>query len=168
VRSVLQQQISYHLKQDGEGMLKLITVFFISMVPVIELRGAIPVGVAAGCDPWITMLVAIVGNLMPIPFILLFIRKIFHWMRQKSPRLNAVVDRMEAKAEAKKDKVLKYEKFGLFLFVAIPLPGTGAWTGALIAAMLDMSLKSAFPSIILGVCSAGLVITMLMLGIISI
>jgi uncharacterized membrane protein len=89
-------------------------------------------------------------------------------MRQKSPRLNAVVDRMEAKAEAKKDKVLKYEKFGLFLFVAIPLPGTGAWTGALIAAMLDMSLKSAFPSIILGVCSAGLVITMLMLGIISI
>ena len=149
-------------------MLKIITVFFISMVPVFELRAAIPVGVAAGCNPWLTMLVAIVGNMIPIPFILLFIRKIFKWMRSKSPRLNAVVDRMEAKAEAKKDKVLKYEKFGLFLCVAIPLPGTGAWTGALIAAMLDMSLKSAIPSIFLGVCTAGTIITMLMLGIISI
>ena len=105
---------------------KIITTFLISMVPVIELRGAIPIGVAQGIDPWQAMLISVIGNMIPVPFIILFIRRIFKWMRGRSERLNAWVNKMEAKAAVKAEKVLKYEKLGLCIFVAIPLPGTGA------------------------------------------
>ena len=138
---------------------KILMTFIISMVPVIELRGAIPMATARGLDAWIAIPVAILGNLLPIPFIILFIKKIFAWMRKVSPFLNKVVDKMEAKAEKNKAKVLRYAFWGLVIFVAIPLPGTGAWTGALVAAMLDMPLKKAFPSIVLGVLIAGVVIS---------
>lgn len=143
---------------------KIIMTFLISMVPVIELRGAIPVATGAGLSPWIAIPTAIIGNLLPIPFIILFIKKIFAWMRKISPKLNKIVDKMEAKAEKNKAKVLKYAFWGLTLFVAIPLPGTGAWTGALIAAMLDMPLKKAFPSIVLGVLGAGIIISFVSYG----
>ncbi len=143
---------------------KIIMTFLISMVPVIELRGAIPIATGAGLSPWVAIPTAIVGNLLPIPFIILFIKKIFAWMRKISPKLNKVVDKMEAKAEKNKEKVLKYAFWGLVLFVAIPLPGTGAWTGALVAAMLDMPLKKAFPSIVLGVLGAGIIISFVSYG----
>lgn len=143
---------------------KVIVTLFISMVPIIELRGAIPVAVGMGLSPWVAIPVAIVGNLIPIPFIILFIKKIFAWMRKVSPKLNSVVDKMEAKAEKNKEKVLKYAFWGLALFVAIPLPGTGGWTGALVAAMLDMPLKKAFPSILLGVLGAGIIISFVSYG----
>ena len=148
-------------------MSKIITTLLISMVPVIELRGAIPIAVAQGVDPWQAMLISIIGNMIPVPFIIVFIRSIFKWMRGKSERLNAWVTKMENKAAVKAEKVQKYEKMGLCIFVAIPLPGTGAWTGALIAAMLDMRLKSAVPMIFLGVCIAGLIVTLLTIGVIS-
>ncbi|MBR7133483.1 MAG: small multi-drug export protein [Clostridia bacterium] len=134
------------------------------MVPVIELRGAIPWATGMGLKPAVAIAVAMVGNLIPIPFIILFIKKIFAWMRGVSPKLNSVVDRMEAKAEKNKEKVLKYAFWGLALFVAIPLPGTGAWTGALVAAMLDMPLKKALPSIVIGVVGAGLVVAFVSYG----
>lgn len=143
---------------------QILMTFLISMVPVIELRGAIPVATGAGLSPWVAIPVAIVGNLLPIPFIILFIKKIFAWMRKTSPKLNAIVDKMEAKAEKNKEKVLKYAFWGLALFVAIPLPGTGAWTGALVAAMLDMPLKKAFPSILIGVLGAGVIISFISYG----
>lgn len=143
---------------------KTITTFFISMVPVIELRGAIPWATGMGLSPWVAIPVAIVGNLIPIPFIIIFIKRIFAWMRKVSPKLNKVVDKMEAKAEKNKAKVLRYAFWGLALFVAIPLPGTGAWTGALVAAMLDMPLKKAFPSVVLGVLSAGVVVAFVSYG----
>ncbi len=143
---------------------KIITTFFISMVPVIELRGAIPWATGMGLSPWVAIPVAIVGNLIPIPFIIIFIKRIFAWMRKVSPKLNKVVDKMEAKAEKNKAKVLRYAFWGLALFVAIPLPGTGAWTGALVAAMLDMPLKKAFPSVVLGVLSAGVVVAFVSYG----
>ncbi|MBR3869937.1 MAG: small multi-drug export protein [Clostridia bacterium] len=134
------------------------------MIPVIELRGAIPIGVAAGLSPWLAIPVAIIGNLIPVPFIILFIRKVFAWMRRKMPRLDGVVTRLEQRAENKKETVLRYEFWGLFVFVAIPLPGTGAWTGALIAAMLDMRLKKAMPSIALGVLTAGIIVAFVTYG----
>jgi uncharacterized membrane protein len=134
------------------------------MVPIIELRGAIPIATGMGLSPFIAIPIAIAGNLLPVPFIILFIKKIFAWMRKVSPKLNSIVDKMEAKAEKNKDKVLKYAFWGLFLFVAIPLPGTGAWTGSLIAAMLDMPLKKAFPSIALGVLGAGIIISFVSYG----
>lgn len=143
---------------------KIITTLFVSMVPIIELRGAIPIATGMNLSPWIAIPVAMIGNLLPIPFIIIFIKKIFAWMRKISPKLNKVVDKLEAKADKNKDKILKYAFWGLALFVGIPLPGTGAWTGALVAAMLDMPLKKAFPSIIIGVLMAGAIISFLSYG----
>lgn len=143
---------------------KIIVTFFVSMVPVIELRGAIPVATGMGLSPWVAIPVALVGNLVPIPFIIMFIKKIFAWMRRVSPKLNKIVDKMEAKAEKNKAKVQRYAFWGLVLFVAIPLPGTGAWTGALVAAMLDMPLKKAFPSILLGVVGAAIIVAFVSYG----
>ena len=137
----------------------ILMTWFIAMVPVVELRGASPAAVIAGLDIRIALPVAIVGNLIPVPFIIVFIRKIFKWLQAKSQRLGSLVRRLEAKADAKKSQVLKYEFWGLMILVAIPLPGTGAWTGALVAAMLDMQLKRAFPAIAVGVAVAGLIVT---------
>ena len=106
-----------------------------------------------------------IGNLLPIPFILLFILKIFDWIR--NTRFVKLVDKLEAKAEKKSAKVTKYKKFGLFLFVAIPLPGTGGWTGALIASVLKMRLKDSLPPIIAGVLVAGFVMTLLSYGVLG-
>ena len=143
----------------------ILMTFLISMVPVVELRGAIPAAVLAGLDIRIALVTAIIGNLLPVPFIIVFIRKIFKWMQAKSEWLGNMVHRLESKADAKKDQVLKYEFWGLMILVAIPLPGTGAWTGALVAAMLDMQLKRAFPAIATGVVVAGLIVTIATYGV---
>ena len=140
----------------GESLLTML----VSMVPVIELRGGVPFGTALGLAPLHALVVCIIGNMIPIPFIIVYIRRIFLWMRRKSPRLNGLVDRLEKKAHLKGQKVTKYKYIGLWLFVAIPLPGTGAWTGALIAALLDMPLRRAVPAIFLGVVIAGLIMTL--------
>lgn len=140
----------------GESLMTLL----VSMVPVIELRGGVPFGTALGLAPLHALVVCIIGNMIPIPFIIVYIRRIFQWMRRKSPKLNSLVDRLEAKAHLKGKKVTRYKYIGLWIFVAIPLPGTGAWTGALIAALLDMPLRKAVPSIFLGVVTAGLIMTL--------
>lgn len=137
----------------------------IAMVPVVELRGAIPIGVAMGLPLQAAFLASLIGNLIPVPFILVFIRRIFKWMRVRIPRLGGLVDRMEAKAHLKGRKMNKYKYWGLFIFVAIPLPGTGAWTGALAAAFLDMRLKKAFPAIAAGVLAAGVIVSSLTYGV---
>ena len=139
----------------------------VSMVPVVELRGGIPFGVAAGLPVWAAYLAAMIGNMLPVPFILAYIRRIFQWMRSRLPRLDHLVDRLEAKAHLKGEKVSRYKYLGLAIFVAVPLPGTGAWTGGLAAAFLDMPLKRALPSIFLGVAVAGFLISALALGITS-
>lgn len=142
-----------------------IMTFLIAMLPVLELRGAIPIGTAAGLDPKLAFVAAFFGNLVPVPFIVVFIRKIFVWLRTKSEFLNRIVAAMEAKAAKNADKVLKYETVGLFILVAIPLPGTGAWTGALVAAFLDMRLKRCFPAIAAGVLVAGIIVFCLTYGV---
>lgn len=143
---------------------KIIMTFLISMVPVVELRGAIPIGVAHGLNFWVAIAVSIVGNLVPVPFIIIFIRKIFAWLRTKSAWLNNLVTRLENRALKKTDTVRKFKFWGLFIFVAIPLPGTGAWTGALVAAMLEMRVKDAFPAIALGVLTAGIIVAFVTYG----
>ena len=143
---------------------KIIMTFLISMVPVVELRGAIPIGVAHGLNFWVAIVVSIVGNLVPVPFIIFFIRKIFAWLRTKSAWLNNLVTRLENRALKKTDTVRKFKFWGLFIFVAIPLPGTGAWTGALVAAMLEMRVKDAFPAIALGVLTAGIIVAFVTYG----
>lgn len=149
----------------GTTVGNIVMTFLISMVPVLELRAAIPAGVIAGLPIPVALLVSVIGNLVPIPFIILFIRRIFKWMQSKSERLARIVKHFEDKAEKKKEQVLKYQFWGLMIFVAIPLPGTGAWTGALIAAMLDMQLKRAFPSIAMGVLTAACIVTILTYGV---
>lgn len=144
---------------------KIIMTFLISMVPVIELRGAIPIAVANGLNFGVAIIVSIIGNLVPVPFIILFIRKIFALMRKWNNKLDALVTRLEQRAEKKSDVVQKYAFWGLFILVAIPLPGTGAWTGALVAAMLDMRLKRAMPSIVLGVIGAAVIVTFATYGV---
>lgn len=143
---------------------KIVMTFLISMVPVIELRGAIPIGVGAGLSPWVAIGVSIVGNLVPVPFIIIFIKKIFAWLRKISQKLDGLVTRLEKRAEKKSETVQKYAFWGLFILVAIPLPGTGAWTGALVAAMLEMPLKKAFPAIVLGVLGAGAIVSFVTYG----
>lgn len=139
----------------------------VSMIPVIELRGGIPFGVAAGLPVWAAYLAAVIGNLIPVPFIIVYIRRIFMWMRRRLPKLNSLVDKLERKAHLKGQKVTRYKYLGLAIFVAIPLPGTGAWTGALVASFLDMPLRKAIPSIAAGVVVAGAAISILTFGVSS-
>lgn len=147
---------------------EFIWTLLVSMVPVVELRGGIPFGVAAGLPVWLAYLAAVIGNILPVPFIIVYIRRVFQWLRRKMPRLNSMVDKLEQKAHLKGQKVTKYKYLGLAIFVAIPLPGTGAWTGALAATFLDMPLRKALPSIIAGVLVAGIAISILTFGVTSI
>lgn len=142
----------------------VIAAFFISMVPILELRAGIPAGVAAGLNPWQAMLVAVAGNILPVPFALLFLRKILRTLRRTSSRLNRIIARYEQKTLTKAEKVRKYEVLGLLLFVAVPLPGTGAWTGAVIASILEIRLKTAVPMILLGLLIAGVIVTSITYG----
>lgn len=150
------------LKQTEFG--RYLLTFLISMLPVIELRGAIPIGVAAGLGHWQAMITADLGNMLPVPFIIIFIRKIFTWLRAKSEKLENFVSRLELRAEGKWEKVHRYQLLGLVILVAIPLPGTGAWTGALIAALMNIRLRDALPAILIGVIIAGFLVTGITFG----
>ena len=137
----------------------------VSMLPVVELRGAIPVGTAAGLPIWMAAVIAIAGNMVPIPFILLLLRQVFAWLR-KVFGLGRFIDALEERARAKGKTVKKYRTIGLIILVAIPLPGTGAWTGALVADVLNMRMKDALPAIFAGVCIAGVIVSLAMMGLI--
>lgn len=141
-----------------------LSTMLMAMVPVIELRGAIPFGVAAGITVKQALTCAIIGNLIPIPFILLFLRKVFLWMRKISPGFENLVEKLESRAKSKKGIVDKYEIIGLILLVAIPLPGTGAWTGALVATVLDIRMRRALPAITVGVIIAGILVSVVTYG----
>lgn len=141
-------------------------VFFLSMVPVLELRAAIPVGATLGLEWVANYLICVIGNMIPVPFILLFIRHVLEWMK-KVPHLDKIAVWVENKAQKNTPKVQKYASLGLLIFVALPLPGTGAWTGALVAAMLDMRMKYAVPSIFCGVLIAGLIMSLASYGLVS-
>ena len=145
---------------------KLLLTFAMAMVPVVELRGAIPLGVAAGLPPAVAAVTAMAGNLVPVPFILLLIRKIFRLLRGIS-WLGPRIDKLEKRAHLKGRTVKKYRTLGLILLVAVPLPGTGAWTGALVADVLDIRMKTALPAIAVGIIIAGCVITALTCGVVS-
>ncbi len=136
---------------------KCLFTMLVSMIPIIELRGGLPFGVALGLPYYLAFPAAVIGNLIPTPFIIVYIRRIFELMRKYLPSLNGLVDRLEKKAHLKGRKVQRFQYIGLWLFVSIPLPGTGAWTGSLAAAFLGMRLKKAMPAVVLGVLTAGCV-----------
>lgn len=142
-----------------------IIIFIISMIPVLELRGGLIAASLLGVDWKIAMILCIIGNIIPVPFILLFINKIFELL--KRTKLKGIVYKIEKKANKNSSKVLKYENLGLYLFVALPLPGTGAWTGALIASMLGMKFKNAFISICLGILTAAVIMALFSYGVLG-
>lgn len=141
----------------GGSVGKEAIVFLISMIPILELRGALLVaGPLLGVPVAKAIPLCIIGNIIPVPFILLLITPVFKWMKG-TKLFKPMVDKLEAKAMSKSDKIEKYEFWGLVLFVGIPLPGTGAWTGSLIAALLGVKFKKAFPAVILGIFMATLI-----------
>ena len=146
---------------------KLLMTFATAMVPVIELRGAIPVGIAAGLPPAVACVTAILGNLLPVPFIMLLVRRIFDWLRD-TRFFGPKIVWLERRAHLKGRIVRKYRLLGLVLLVGIPLPGTGAWTGALVASLLDIRLRNALPAVLLGLVIAGGITSAVTLGVIHV
>ena len=146
---------------------KFITTFLISMLPVVELRAGLPYGIALGLDYPLALTAALVGNMIPVPFIVVYIRRVFVWLRKHMEKMDRFITRLENKAHLKGETVKKYGPIALLLFVAIPLPGTGAWTGALVAALMDLRLKSAVPAIFCGVLAAAAIVSGITLGLFS-
>ena len=146
------------------GLPALWMTFLVGMTPILELRGAIPLGVAAGLPPVAAAVAAMAGNLVPVPFLLLLVRRVFRLLRGIS-WLGPRIDALERRAHLKGRTVKKYRTAGLVLLVAIPLPGTGAWTGALVADVLDIRMRTALPAIAVGVVIAGCAITALTCGV---
>ncbi len=144
---------------------KVIATFLISMLPVVELRGGIPYGVGFGLSPLAAMVAAMLGNLLPIPFILLLLDKVMDFCKKQKGVLGKFANFLEQKAYKNKATIDKYKALGLIILVAIPLPGTGAWTGALVATVLRMERKKAFPCICVGVLIAAVVVTVLSYGV---
>ncbi|MBD8961248.1 MAG: small multi-drug export protein [Ruminococcaceae bacterium] len=143
-----------------------LTVFIISVLPVLELRGGLIAAKLLDMSIIRAFIVCYLGNMLPIPFILLFLRKIFDLMR-KSKKLGKIVGKLEHKAEKHRKTIDKYGAWGLLVLVAIPLPGTGGWTGALVAEIMDIKFKKALPIIALGVLIAGFIVGALFYGLLG-
>ena len=141
-------------------------VFLISMMPLLELRGGLLASSLLKVSAVQAIPICIIGNILPIPFILLFIKKIFQWMK-KVKCFRGLIIKLENRAMGRSDKIQQYEFWGLVAFVGIPLPGTGAWTGALIAALLGIRFRKAFPAIVIGVCLAACIMTIISYGIVG-
>ena len=141
-------------------------VFIISLMPILELRGGLIAAALLGLNGVRSFIICFIGNIIPIPFILWFITPIFDRLK-KTKMFSGIVSKLEKKAMSKKDKIEKLQYIGLLLFVGIPLPGTGAWTGSLIASMLDMDKKKSLIYAILGVILAGIIMMVVSYGIID-
>lgn len=147
---------------SGEGI-----VFIISMIPILELRGGLIVAKLLGINLLKAIPLCIIGNIIPIPFILLFIRQIFKWLK-KVPGISKLIMKIEERAMGKSDKIKQYEFWGLVLFVGIPLPGTGAWTGSLIAALLEVDIKKAVLAELLGIAIATIIMSFVSYGLLGV
>ena len=148
-------------------MKNLLTLFTISMVPIIELRGAIPVGVAMNVPFWLNYIVCVLGNIVLVPILIMFSRQVLNWCA-KLPKIGFIFEKIINMGNKKIEKIGKYELLGIFLFVAIPMPGTGAWTGSLISALLQVKTWKAFIAITLGVMTAGIIMGIVSFGVFGI
>ncbi|MBR2991363.1 MAG: small multi-drug export protein [Solobacterium sp.] len=149
--------INWFMNTIGQYISAELSVFLVSMIPLVEERGGLIVARLLGIPMWRGIACCVAGNILPIPFILFFIKKIFHWM--SAHHMSGIVAKMEEKAAKNKPKIDRYGFWGLALFVGIPLPGTGAWTGSLVAALFDMDLKKASLSILIGIALAAFIMT---------
>lgn len=135
----------------------LVYVFVVAMVPIIELRGAIPLGIALGLDFWTVFLISLLGSMFPAPFLILFFTKALAWMQKKGwfPKITAWIDHH---FQAKSEKIGKWQFWGIVTFTAIPLPGTGVWTASAIASIIKIPVKKALAAVLLGDLIAGLIV----------
>ena len=145
---------------------KELTVFIISLMPILELRGGLIAAALLKLNPISSYIVSIIGNVLPVPFILLFFNKIFELLKKKK-KLVKFTNFVDKKVEKNKKSIEKYGYFGLTLFVGVPLPGTGAWTGCLIASVLEMDRKKAFLAVFLGIIMASVIMMLISFGIIG-
>lgn len=146
----------------------LLWTLVLAMAPVSELRGAIPYGLAHDIPLGLLLPLCVAASLLPVPLIVLFLRKILAWMQRLGGKPKALAEWLIARGFKKTMMVKKYETLGLFLLVAIPLPGTGAWTGALVAALMGLRMKFALPAIAGGVAAAGVLVTLVCRGVLHI
>ena len=145
-----------------------ILVFIISLMPILELRGGLLAAALLGLDPLPSYIISIIGNVLPIPFILLLITKVLSWMKNSKVKFfNKIANWLDEKVEKNKGQIEKYGYWGLFLFVGIPLPGTGAWTGSLIASVLNMDKKKTFLAVMVGLVMASIIMMILSFGIVA-
>ena len=159
MKKLAQSIVAFIISIFGVNAGKVIGIFFISLLPIIKLRGSIPIGYYQGL-PWYTnMITSIIGNILPVPFILLFVVKVFEFMKKRNIMVN-VIEKIEKRAMSRSESIANKEFLGLMLFVAIPFPGTGAWTGALIAALLQFDRKKSFVYIFIGVLIAASLVTL--------
>ncbi len=138
------------------GLVPELVIFIVSLLPIVELRGGLIAAAVLGVEWYIALPICVIGNMLPIPFILMFIREVFGWLK-KIKWLQGTIEKLEAKTRKKGERIQKKRLIGLILFVGIPLPGTGAWTGALAADLLDLRIKHSLPAITLGVVLAGVI-----------
>lgn len=143
-----------------------IIVFIVSMVPILELRGGLLMASWLGVDLWRAIFLCVLGNVLPVPFILWLITPLFNRLK-KTKLFRPLVEKLEKRAIGKSEQVTRYQFWGLALFVGIPLPGTGAWTGALIASVLNMPFKKAFPSILMGIALATVIMAIVSYGLLG-
>ena len=143
-----------------------ITVFIISLMPILELRGGLIAASLLDLNPIIAYIVSIIGNILPIPFILWFMKKILDWMRD-SKHFSKIAKWLDKKVDKRKGQLEKYGYLGLVLFVGIPLPGTGAWTGCLIASVLNMDKKKSFIAALIGVVMASIIMMIISYGLLK-
>ncbi len=162
----MENLVAWFMETLGGKISKELIVFLISMVPILELRGGLLAASAMGIPIVRAIWICVVGNIIPVPFILFLITPIFNWLK-KTKLFRPMVERLERKALGKSGQIEKYEFWGLVLFVGIPLPGTGAWTGSLIASLLDVRFKKAFPAIILGIVMATVIMSILSYGLLG-
>ena len=151
----------------GKYVSRELVIFIISMVPILELRGGLLAGSLLDVSILTAIPICIIGNIIPIPFILLFIKQIFKWMK-KIKLFRGLIEKLETRAMDKSDSIKKYEFWGLVLFVGIPLPGTGAWTGSLIAALLDIDFKKAILAELLGIAIATIIMSIVSYGLLGV
>lgn len=150
----------------GQFVSREVVIFIISMIPILELRGGLLVASLLNVSITTAIPICIIGNIIPIPFILLFIKQIFKWLK-KIKFFKGIIEKLEARAMGKSETIKKYEFWGLVLFVGIPLPGTGAWTGSLIAALLDVDFKKAVLAELLGIIIATVIMSIVSYGLLG-
>ena len=151
----------------GRYVSRELVIFIISMIPILELRGGLLAGSLLNVSILTAIPICIIGNIIPIPFILLFIKQIFKWLK-KIKLFRGLIEKLETRAMGKSDSIKKYEFWGLVLFVGIPLPGTGAWTGSLIAALLDIDFKKAILAELLGIAIATIIMSIVSYGLLGV